>query len=147
MFHERKRIYRIFTNLAIALIALLWFYAAVSKWLNFAHFREAMHKQPFTPMVQSTLIYALPPLEVVTGILLIIKRWAFTGLITSAGLFLAFTVYTALIIARKFGHIPCSCGGLIEHMGWIFHLYFNLAFLILTITAIIIFKRKEYGDI
>jgi putative oxidoreductase len=147
MFQERKSKTRVFMNFAIALIALLWFYAAISKWLNFGHFREAMYKQPFTPLLQSVLSYGLPPLEILTGSLLIFKRSVFTGLGISGLLFLAFTAYTALILARQFGHIPCSCGGLIEHMGWTFHLYFNLAFLILTITAIIIFKRKEYSDI
>lgn len=128
-------------------ISILWFYAAVSKLIDFQHFRDAMHKQPFTPWIQTILIYGLPAVEVCIGSLLIIERRKLTGLYLSAALFAAFIAYILLILFKFFGHIPCSCGGLIERMGWTFHLWFNIMFFLLTsISIIIITKRKEYGD-
>ncbi|MFC0513120.1 MauE/DoxX family redox-associated membrane protein [Mucilaginibacter angelicae] len=136
-----------FLKYAAGLISLLWFYAAVSKLLNFQYFEEAMHKQPLGGSLQTLLIYGLPPVEVLAGILLIVRKTMLPGLYISAVLFLIFTIYTGLILFRFFHHIPCACGGLIEHMGWKFHLGFNITFLALSAASIIIFKRKEAGDI
>ena len=134
-------------SLIIAMIALLWFYAAVSKLINFQHFRDAMQKQPFSPRFQTILIFGLPVVEVSIGSLLIIEKRRLAGLYISAVLFTAFIIYILLILARFFGHIPCACGGLIERMGWTFHLWFNAGFLLLTIlSTILITKRKEGSD-
>ena len=129
-------------SLIIPIIALLWFYAAVSKLINFRHFRDAMQKQPFSPWFQAVLIYSLPIVEATIGSLLIFEKRRLTGLYISAGLFTAFIIYTLMILFRFFGHIPCACGGLIERMGWTFHLWFNIGFLFLTILSIILITKN-----
>jgi hypothetical protein len=130
-----------------SLLAFLWFYAAVSKLIDFEKFEISMHKQPVWPVIQFLLIYSLPPAEIATGILLLFKKTVKAGLVISFVLFAVFTVYIILILSRFYGQVPCSCGGVIQHMGWKFHLFFNIFFLALTITSISIIKRKEAGDI
>ena len=132
---------------ATGLIALLWFYAAINKLLDFQSFIQAMHKQPLIRSLQVLLIYGLPPAEMLTGILLIVRKTILSGLCISAILLVVFTVYTGLILLRFFHRVPCACGGLIGHMGWSFHLWFNIAFLALTLISIMIGKRKEGGGI
>lgn len=134
-----------FVPIATAIIAFLWFYAAVSKIIDFDHFKSAMHKQTIWPAAQWLLTYGLPPAELALGTLLIVNRTVLYGLYSSAYLFILFIVYIILVLTKVFGKVPCSCGGLIEHMGWGFHLYFNIAFLILTVITIIIHQRKELG--
>jgi putative oxidoreductase len=136
---------KITSDMITVFISVLWFYAAVSKLIDFQHFRDAMQKQPFTPWFQITLIYGLPAVEVCTGLLLIIERRKLTGLYISAALFAAFIAYILLILSKFFGHIPCSCGGLIERMGWTFHLWFNVVFLVFTSISIIT-STKEKGE-
>jgi hypothetical protein len=136
-----------FLKYITGLIALLWFYAAVSKLLNFQYFISAMQKQPLGRSLQTLLIYGLPPAEVLTGVLLIFRKTMLPGLYISEVLFFIFTTYTGLILLRVFNHVPCACGGLIEHMGWNFHLWFNITFLALTSVSIMIYTRKEAGDI
>jgi hypothetical protein len=136
-----------FLKYATGLIALLWFYAAVSKLLSFQYFISAMHKQPLGRSLQTLMIYGLPPAEILTGILLIVKKTSLPGLYISAILFFVFTTYTGMILLRVFNYVPCACGGLIEHMGWNFHLWFNITFLALTSVSIMIYTRKEAGDI
>jgi len=135
-----------FVNIANAIIAFLWFYAAVSKLVEFKKFEVAMHFQTVWPAVQSLLIYGLPPAEIVVGTFLIMKRTVLLGLYSSAYLFLLFTIYIALVLTNVFGKVPCSCGGLIGNMGWTFHLFFNITFLLLTIITLYFHQRKELGD-
>lgn len=132
-----------FVQIASALIAILWFYAAISKIIDFDHFQKAMHKQTLWPIARSLLTYGLPPVEIALGVLLIIDRTILYGLYFSACLLLLFVSYIILVLTKVFGRVPCSCGGLIEHMGWQFHLYFNITFLTLTIITIFIHQRKE----
>src|SRR5690606_23761035 len=46
----------------------------------------------------------------------------------------AFTVYIYLILNYS-PFVPCSCGGILEKMGWTEHLWFNI---IITLLAIVI---------
>lgn len=134
-------------EIIVVIIATLWLYAAVSKLINFSQFRDAMKKQPFGGALQNLLIYGLPPMEILTGMLLLTEKRKLTGLYISVILFTAFTIYILLIILKFFGHVPCSCGGLIGQMGWTFHFWFNLFFLTLTgVSIITIIKRKEYRN-
>ena len=130
-------------KICVSIIATLWFYAAVSKLMNFEHFREAIHKQPLPPTWKLLVIYGLLPFEISLGMLLIFDRSVMTGLYLSATSFLLFFIYTALILSKVFGGVPCACGGLIERMGWTFHLWFNLAFFTLTLITIIIHKKER----
>lgn len=143
--HQNKEItIRKTAEIIVILIAVLWLYAGVSKLINFTHFRDAMKKQPFGGVVQAILFYGLPPAEICTGLLLLTEKTILAGLYVSAVLFTAFTIYILLILLKFFGHVPCSCGGLIEQMGWGFHFWFNIVFLLLTcIATIITNKRKE----
>ncbi|MDO3643503.1 MauE/DoxX family redox-associated membrane protein [Mucilaginibacter sp. L3T2-6] len=134
-------------EIIVIMISILWLYAAVSKLVDFSHFKDAMKKQPFGEGLQNLLIYGLPPMEILTGVLLLTEKGKLTGLYISAILFTAFTIYILLIILKFFGHVPCSCGGLIGQMGWTFHFWFILFFLTLTgVSIITIIKRKEYRN-
>ena len=134
---------RSFIKISVSIIALLWFYAAVSKLMNFEHFRGAIQKQPLLPIIKPVIIYGLLPFEVFIGVLLIAEKWVMKGLTLSAITFLLFFIYTALILSKVFGGVPCACGGLIEKMGWTFHLWFNLGFFTLTLITIIIHKKER----
>nr|WP_294795573.1 MauE/DoxX family redox-associated membrane protein [uncultured Mucilaginibacter sp.] len=131
-----------FLKISVSIIALLWFYAAVSKLMNFGHFREAIQKQPLWPAMKPVVTYGLLPFEIILGMLLITDKRVTAGLYLSAASFLLFFGYTALILSKVFGGVPCACGGLIERMGWTFHLWFNLGFFTLTLITIIIHKKK-----
>lgn len=136
----------IFLKYTSGIISLLWFYAAGSKWVAFHDFTSAMHKQALWPALEEALIYGLPLIEFVVAILLLYSQTLTPGLYASAGLLFAFSVYIIFVLLHAFGQVPCACGGLIEDMGWTFHLVFNLAFLALTLTNILVKHRKERGD-
>ncbi len=111
------------------LLVMLWSYTAVSKWSAPAAFRTSLSRQPLGMVPVELIFYALPSTELIAAMLLCIKKTRKLGLSLSLLLMLGFTLYVALTLAGAFGSVPCACGGVIQHMGWKAHLYFNLFFL------------------
>jgi uncharacterized membrane protein (DUF485 family) len=88
----------------------------------------------------------LPPAELLLATLLTFEKTRYPGFILSAILMSLFTGYIALAVFHVFPKVPCSCGGILQHMDWTTHLYFNLFFLTLSLTTIYLIKRKEAPD-
>lgn len=131
-------------QVAIFLLIALWVYASVSKVTAFGEFRDQLNLQVFGRQTAAVLVFLLPLAELSIAILLSFEITRTKGLFFSFGLLIIFTVYIALITAHFFSSIPCSCGGLLQKLGWVPHLFFNFFFLMINIWAIIINNRKEY---
>ena len=117
--------YPLWVNTVSFLLIVLFIYAAVSKLLDFSHFKWEMHNQELFPFLQMMLIYLLPASELFIVALLAVVRIQTTGLYASVLLIALFTGYTFLVIMHVFKRVPCSCGGILEHMGWPAHFIFN----------------------
>lgn len=113
-----------------ALFIVLWIYTALSKLADINVFGVQLSRQP-APISSLTLIliWALPFVELATAALLMFDRTRKAGLLLSFFLMLAFTVYVALAVVGYWEDIPCSCGGVLNQLGWKDHLWFNLFFL------------------
>jgi hypothetical protein len=118
-------------------------YAAISKLLEFSHFGQEMHNQIFGFSEATIITYTLPPFELFTACLLLFESSRNAGLYISLLLLIVFTGYIFLVTIHFFTRGPCSCGGILEHMGWTTHLYFNITYLALTLTAIFINKKGD----
>jgi hypothetical protein len=90
-----------------------------------------MHRQILPDFAKATLIYALPPVELLAAVLLLFDRTQLAGFELSLGLMAAFTIYVGLAVFRVFNEVPCSCGGVINKMGWDGHFLFNIFFTLL----------------
>jgi putative oxidoreductase len=137
------RTVKYFRQLTVFLLVLLWVYAAASKLIDFPHFKHEMHNQVFSPFIQDLLIYLLPPAELVIAVMLSYSKTEKFGLYVSALMLTLFTGYIALAKLHFFRRIPCSCGGILEHMGWTAHLIFNSFFLALTIVTVFGIKERR----
>jgi hypothetical protein len=124
------------------LLILLWIYAALSKLLSFDEFKGQMYNQTFPRGMSVLLIRFLPPVELTAAVLLILSRTRMAGLVLSLVLMGSFTGYISLVLLNFWARVPCSCGGILQHMGWGTHLWFNLFFIALIIIAIQ-FEIKE----
>jgi putative oxidoreductase len=125
------------------LLILLWAYAAFSKLLDFNHFQRQMHAQVLFPWLKNIVSIILPPVELFVSALLCFERTRQTGLYCSFVLLFCFTAYVGMAVLKIFPKVPCSCGGILEHMSWNVHFIFNLFFLALTTITILTIKRKE----
>lgn len=138
-----KKYIHIISNLLI----VLWVYAAVSKLIDYEHSRSQMLNQVFSARTANILVWAVPAAELITASLLLHAKTCFAGLWSSLLLLLSFTAYIGLIMNNVFGRIPCSCGGILDKMSWEQHLVFNMVFLLMTSTAIVLLVHlKEGGE-
>ena len=123
------------------LFIVLFIYAAVSKLMDFENFQIQLAQSPLLSVYAGFISYAVIIAEIVIALLLCYKRWRLIGLYASFGLMIAFTVYIYLILNYS-DFIPCSCGGILEKMGWTEHLIFNVVFVGLSIIAIMITRES-----
>jgi hypothetical protein len=118
------------------LFILLFSYAAASKLLDAGRFRSQLYLQPFPHSFANLLVYLLPAGEIILALLLCFSRTRFAGLLLSTILMGLFTGYISYLLLYYHGQLPCSCGGILEHLSWTAHLAFNWAFVLAGVTGI-----------
>ncbi|QIG90360.1 tellurium resistance protein TerC [Chryseobacterium sp. POL2] len=122
-------------NITTSFLMLLFCYAAISKILDFENFQVQIAQSPLLSAYAGFVSYSVIIAELLIVALLMIPKARPAGLYASFGLMLAFTVYIYLILNYS-DFVPCSCGGILEKMGWTEHLIFNTACVLLTLYAI-----------
>lgn len=135
---------REFLRDAIAfLLVLLFVYTAFSKILGASEFRKQMFNQPLPAWVKPVLVYAIPSLELVASILLMIVSVRIWGFVLSSALMITFTIYVGLVLLGQFDYTPCSCGGIVSTLSWRGHLIFNVVFTVLALIGTAISVRSN----
>jgi uncharacterized membrane protein YphA (DoxX/SURF4 family) len=115
---------------------VLFIYAATSKLLDYDKFKIQLGQSPLLTRFADSVAWVIPTIEIGITIMLAIPRMRIKGLYTSFAMMILFTSY--IVAITKFSeYIPCSCGGVLQHLSWTQHLYFNLAFIALSTIAIL----------
>lgn len=109
------------------LICILFLYAAVSKLLEFDKFRIQLGLSPLLSPFAGVVSVFIPAVEIVLSILVFTRKYRFVALCGSYCLMVIFSAYIVWILNFS-EFIPCSCGGILENMGWRQHLVFNMIF-------------------
>lgn len=125
-----------------ALFILLWVYAALSKVTDFDKFRVQLGQSPLLTAFATWVAWITPAIEILLAILLAIPRTRLLALYASFSLMVMFTAYI-IAITQFSEYIPCSCGGILQHMTWNAHLLFNLLFVGLALTGILLFSNTS----
>jgi uncharacterized membrane protein YphA (DoxX/SURF4 family) len=118
------------------LFILLWIYAAANKLLDVQTFKVKLGQSPLLTPIAGFVAWFIPMAEVLIAVLLVRERTQLTGLYASFGLMVLFTGYI-ITITQFSDFIPCSCGGILEHMTWNQHLIFNIGFVALAVIGIL----------
>lgn len=121
---------------------LLFIYASVSKLLEFEKFQVQLAQSPLLSAYAGSISYTIIIVELITAGLLSISKSRMFGLLTSFNLMITFSIYIYLILYHS-EFVPCSCGGILEDMGWKTHLIFNIITVIIAGLAIIIANRSS----
>ena len=125
-----------------AAFLLLFLYTAISKLMHYAEFRLAMAESPMLKPFAGVIAWLLPVTEIVAAVLLFFPVTRINGLYASFFLLIIFTVYLSFMIL--FTHdLPCNCGGAIKNLTWPQHICFNLFFLALAATGILLYKKNQ----
>ncbi len=117
------------------LFLVLFVYAAVAKLIDHERFVAQIGQARLLTPIAGIVSWFIPGLELLIVVFLLIPRMRLTGLYFSFGLMMMFTLYIAITLTLQ-EHVPCSCGGVLEKMGWKEHLVFNIGFVALAFAGI-----------
>ncbi|OQP58182.1 hypothetical protein A3860_07610 [Niastella vici] len=134
------------SNMAMGIICtlniILFIYAASAKLLDFYNFQFSLSESPFIAPFAGILAWAVPAIELIIAVMLVIPGLRLAGLYASFILMSLFTVYiTAMLLFTS--DIPCSCGGVLEEMSWGTHILFNCVFVALSAWGIYLLRKKR----
>lgn len=120
---------------------LLFVYASISKILDFENFQVQIAQSPVLTSHAGLISYTVIITELAISGFLFSTRTRSLGLLASSILMTAFTVYIFIILNFS-EFVPCSCGGILEKMGWTEHLVFNIACVVIAFAAYLIFRNQ-----
>jgi hypothetical protein len=126
------------------LFIVLFVYTASSKLLDYEKFRIELGKSPLLTLYAGWVAWLVPIGELLLAVMLTIPRFRTIALYGSFSLMVMFTTYLIVILNFSY-YIPCTCGGVIQNMSWNTHIVFNIAFIILSIIAIVLTSKKSSG--
>lgn len=126
------------------LYVLLFVYAAVSKLLDVETFQVQLGQSPLLSAFAGWVSWGVLLIELFTAGLLMFDKTRRNGLYIAFVLMAMFTAYIFIILNFS-PFVPCSCGGVLEKMGWTEHLIFNISFLLLAVLGIFLSTEKKEG--
>ena len=132
--HKRKSL---ITEIISLLFIMLFVYAASSKFMEFDKFQIQIGQSPLLTPFVGLVSWIIPTIEIIISILLVSSKTRAAGLYASFTLMVLFSFYIYAITRYSY-FIPCSCGGVLQHMTWNQHLVFNLFFVFLAITGLLL---------
>jgi uncharacterized membrane protein YphA (DoxX/SURF4 family) len=136
---------RIILTIICQLYILLFVYAGVSKLLDFENFRVQLGQSPLLNIFASWLAWLVPLIELVIAVALCLHPVRFWALYAGFVLMVLFTAYIYIILNYS-SYVPCSCGGILEKLGWTEHLVFNIVFVVLAITGLFLLKDSSHRN-
>ncbi|WP_349785828.1 MauE/DoxX family redox-associated membrane protein [Pedobacter sp. ASV1-7] len=124
----------------VYLFIILFMYTAASKLFTISSFASTLAKSSLIGNMNYVVAWGIPIVEVIISIVLIFPSFRRVGLYAALTLMVAFTIYLAYMILSD-SKLPCHCGGVISTMSWQQHVWFNMGFIALAITGLVINKK------
>ena len=124
------------------LFVILFIYAATNKLLDYQKFSIQIGQSPLLTGFGDTIPWLVITSEIVVSVLLLIPNLRLVALYASFSLMVMFTAYIVAILNFS-SYVPCSCGGVLEKLGWREHLVFNSAFVLLGLLGITLHPEKK----
>lgn len=128
------------------LYIMLFFYAAVNKLLDFENFQIQIGQSPLLSAFASWISWLIPLAEFLIASLLMIPKFRIIGLVCALILMTMFTTYIFIIVHYS-SFVPCSCGGILEKMSWNAHFIFNIVFVVLALSAIVLQYKVDQAHL
>ena len=138
------KIQKLFLETVCLLYVLLFVYAAVSKLLDFENFQIQLGQSPLLSAFAGWVSWLVPMIELIIVLFLLFPKWRAIALFAAFSLMIMFTTYIFIILNYS-SFVPCSCGGILEKMGWTEHLIFNIFFVGLAVLGLVLEKQQNYN--
>lgn len=130
----------LFFEILIGLLILLFTYTGFSKLIQHERFHFALLQSPLIQYGAGFITWIIPSIELIIVLLLFFPKTRLPGLYASLCLLILFTQYLLYMIMFT-EKLPCQCGGVISNMSWKTHVFFNLFFIVVSITAISVYRK------
>lgn len=125
------------------LFILLFVYASVSKLFDYQKFIVQTGQSPLLTGFGSLIPNLVIAVELLISVLMATSRLKLIAMYAAFSLMVMFTAYiTAMLNFSSF--VPCSCGGVLAKLGWEAHLVFNIGFVLLALTGIVLQTAIRY---
>jgi len=112
------------------------------KLLTFAQFKSQLGLSPPVSAYAGLLAVAVPVLELACVAALLFPRTRHLGFYGAFCLMVMFTTYIIIILGFS-QYVPCSCGGILQDMTWLQHLWFNIVATLLAVTGVLAFPSSK----
>ncbi|RNL90680.1 hypothetical protein ED312_05750 [Sinomicrobium pectinilyticum] len=132
----------IFIEIICFFFILLFVYAAVNKLMDVQKFTVQIGQSPLLTNIAGFTAWFIPIIEIIVALLLAWPKTRLIGMYAAFSLMVMFTAYIIAILSFS-EKIPCSCGGVLEKLGWTEHLIFNIAFILLGLSGILLSQTKK----
>ena len=132
----------IIVEIICILFMLLFAYGAVSKLVDYEAFKTQLGQSPLLSPYVGVVAWFIPAIEILITILFFFTATRSVALYSSYTLMVVFTSYI-IAITRFSDYVPCSCGGVLQHLTWDQHLILNFGFVFLSLTAIILYDKSQ----
>lgn len=116
---------RIAIEVLCLLLTGLFTYASIVKLIDYDVFKMQIGQSPLLTSFAGLIAVIIPSFELITAGILMVPCLRLVGLYASFGLMVMFTAYIVAILGFS-ERIPCSCGGILEMLGWTEHLILNI---------------------
>ncbi|MDP4264530.1 MAG: hypothetical protein Q8941_18515 [Bacteroidota bacterium] len=136
---------KIFIDIICCLFILLFVYTVVSKLPNYNLFKDILSKSPIIGSQAEIVAIVLLIALLWVAILIFFPATRMWGLYGAAALMIIFTLYFTYMIYFS-SKLPDSSGGVFKGLTWSQHLAFNIFFLALSLTAIVLQRRKMHNE-
>lgn len=133
---------QIFIEIISLLFVILFVYAAVNKLMDVEKFQVQIGRSPLLTPFALILSWTIPLVEIVISLAVATSRYRLIGLYAAFSLMIMFTGYIVAILNFS-DDIPCSCGGVLEKLGWTEHLIFNVCFVVLAAIGILLSTKQK----
>lgn len=124
------------------LCLFLFVYTAYAKIVDHTRFQHGLTRVHLIHAYSGIISVSVPVVEIIVSLLLIFPKTAKVGFWMFIVTMAAFTIYiiSAMIWEPK---LPCHCGGAIEKLTWMQHVWFNLVFILLAAFALRLLKLSK----
>jgi hypothetical protein len=116
------------SEIIAALLILLFAYTAFQKYTAHSSFLHTLQNSTLLNPIATFVSWAVPLTELAIVCLLLFPLLRKIGLLCSAVLLTAFTIYIVYMLLFS-ATLPCSCGGIVSSLSWKQHIVFNIFFI------------------
>lgn len=113
--------------------------------MDYQKFSVQIGQSPLLTGFGGSIPWLVISIEILISGMLLIPYLRFMAFFAAFSLMTMFTAYIVAILNFS-SYVPCSCGGVLEKLGWTEHLIFNTGFIVLGFAGIVLQAEERKAE-